>query len=310
MALVAGTTTEIALLRRAMEYEENGGQITYTLRVYDPGGLTEKQVAARIDTAYGYRIGPTAASYQTERITRIAIQQEFEEEATSYIVTVTMEFDYVDFATSLPPKIRFGYNSYLTTLSKAWTDTGSQQGYLEEFVNAVGDPLDPPLQKEQKLQTITIEQFLKTFDPKWQTEYADSVNSLKIKVAGIDIAPETARILSIEIEPRKYIDTANSRAENYWWTMVALEINPDGYTEIRKNRGYNYLDVLTGEKKAVTMTDANGNTITPTEPQNLLANGALADADEDASDLEFYRFPLKDWKNLQLPAEHPFIAET
>ena len=170
-------------------------------------------------------------------------------------------------------------------------------------LNSVGDVFNPPVTVEYSNQVLSISQNLRNFDFNWITEFENTVNLSKIKIAGSTVEEGQAFMSQI-----RAVTALDNNGKTYYQVQYDIEISKRGFDKLLLNIGFKKLDA-SGNKIDITYSDlesdAGDKADTPvSDPQRLSEDGKTVIV--DPTEPSVYRrtkvyFP-KRWSSLNIPS--------
>ena len=219
--------------------------------------------------------------------------------------------------TDEPPQITFGFVRKTIAIDKSYKSDGSDTKSAQSIPvrNSAGDEFDPPVVEEKinLLLTIVRNELTANFSPKEAYEFIDTVNKIKILIAGVNFAPWCA--LMREMHAVKLWD---SEGVAYYQTTYQIEGDPDTHVKKVLDQGYYYLAGEEGEKKSEQIRLSTINSVMygagapkakedapVTEPQKLDLEGGIftPTEEEKAKYISFHTKFQKEWSTLDLPTK-------
>ncbi len=194
-------------------------------------------------------------------------------------------------------------NSY--KFNEAGNVTDKEDSPTSAVLNSVGDAFNPPVVVEYSNQVLSISQNLRTFDFNWITDYENTVNLAKMRIAGTNV--ETGQAFMSQIRATTALDNGG---DVYYQVQYDIEISKRGFDKKLLNIGFKkFADDTKKNKVDITYSDieteAGDKANTPvSDPQRLSADGKTVIVDPD--DPSVFRrtkvyFPKK-WTSLNIPS--------
>lgn len=203
----------------------------------------------------------------------------------------------------LPPEFSFDSSQYQRVVSKAYLDTETGDDATEgpdaepskPIQNSAGVPFDPPVQQEYGNIVIRISRNQRKFDPDSAYAYQDSINSNRLRVAGISIGKYEGRMRKIS-----GTDAYTDDGQQFWKVSYEIEVNRRTHLREVLDAGFAEKEI-DGSLTAIEQAGAGGFAETVSQPSKLDGEGAALDPDAEPVYLQFRTFPARDWSYLDLP---------
>jgi hypothetical protein len=214
--------------------------------------------------------------------------------------------------TTLKPVVNAGSVRRAEVLERAYkTDengnvTDKEGDPTDPVVNTMGDIFNPPVVIEYSNQVLSISRNLRTFDFDWITEFENTTNKSKVRIAGTSVEKNQAFMSQI-----RAVSALDNNGVTYYQVQYEIEISKRGFDKQLLNIGFKKQDPDTAEptsKVDITYSDIQDNpgdkADTPvSDPQRLTESGQVI---VDPKDPSFYvvkkvYFPKK-WTSLNIPS--------
>jgi hypothetical protein len=207
-------------------------------------------------------------------------------------------------AVDLPPDISYTWAQYQRVVENAYQDGDTQGNPTQPIQNSAGDPFDPPLVQEFSNLVININRNEKAgdFDPNVMADYEETINSVKITIAGVLIDINEGRMR--KIGGTKKWDVLG---QEYWNATYEIEIDRETHIRQVLDQGF-FQKAGTDDRRRIMASDIGQVTgqDTPVDIAQKLdgAGFVLSDtASAGAKYLDFQTYFARDWGPLKLPAD-------